>query len=159
MGHAYHRGWTGLALGVALAVSAQANAAGTSITIRANPHRLVAPATEVFIIAVPKHSAIVPARALVGYLHKSAHRYRMTLKKAAAPGIWAGSVYASAPGTLTVRVYAKGGQLLRVQRFAVGKAKESWAPRIIIGAIFIGLALWYWRRMQSVTGTRFPSPR
>ena len=165
MGNTYRKRWMGRMgwmagiLGVAVVIStAQANAASPPVTIRTKPSHLVAPATEVFIIRVPKHSSELSSHALVGYLHKPGAPYRMNLKKAA-PGTWAGSVYASAPGTLMVRVYAKDGQLLRAEPFPVGKAKESWAPRIIIGAIFIGLALWYWRRMQGVSGGRFgPHP-
>ncbi len=157
MGNPYRTKWMGLILGVAVAITTTAaNAASPPVIIRTSPPHLVAPATEVFIIHVSKHSSERPGHALVGYLHKPGAPYRMNLKRAA-PGTWAGSVYASAPGTLMVRVYAPKGQLLWAQRFPVRKAKESWAPRIIIGAIFIGLALWYWRRMQTVSGDRFGS--
>lgn len=131
-------------------------AAGTA-TIRSNPAHLEAPATEVFIISVPKDSGLVPAKAIVRYVGKTSH-YQMTLKKAASLS-WGGSVYASVPGTLTVDVYTKTGQLLKSQDFVVHKAKESWAPRIVIAALFIGIALWYWRRMQQVTNPKGPYQR
>ena len=128
-------------------------ASTAAVTIHSSPRHLVAPATEVFIVTVPKHSSIIPAKAEVFYADTPKSHYRMALKKAAA-WTWGGSVYAAIPGTLAVDVYAKNGQLLGAKRFPVTKAKESWAPRIIIGVIFIGIALWYWRRMQNVTGGR-----
>ena len=103
-----------------------------------------------FIVTVPKHSGLVPVRADVSYVGKSQH-YKMALKKAA-KNSWGGSVYASVPGTLLVTVYNRAGQAMSTQEFPIGKAKESWVPRVIIGALFIGIALWYWKRMQSVTG-------
>jgi hypothetical protein len=145
-----------IAAGV-VALSATPVMAATGITIQSNPTHLLAPATEVFIVRVPAGLDQVPARAEVRYVGKTSH-YKMTLTKAAKHA-WGGSVYASIPGTLTVSVYSRAGQLMKTQEFPVAKAKESWVPRIIIGALFIGIALWYWRRMQSVTNPNNPRRR
>lgn len=149
----------GLVLAGALAAcAATAPVLATNpVGIRSNPAHLVAPATEVFIVTVPKYSGLHPASAVVHYIGKSA-RYHMTLKKAA-PHAWGGSVYASVAGTLAVSVYNGAGQVMQTKEFPVAKAKQSWVPRIIIGALFIGIALWYWRRMQSVTNPRGPHQR
>ncbi len=149
--------WLGAVLVGVLAGSTAPALAANTVSIHSNPTHLEAPATEVFIVRVPDHSGLVPSRADVSYVGKSAH-YKMALKKAAKDA-WGGSVYAAVPGTLAVSVYSRSGELLTTQDFPVTKAKESWVPRIIIGVLFIGIALWYWRRMQSVTNPQGRRPR
>lgn len=131
--------------GPAVTASAQA-----SVSITTAPRHLVAPATDAFIVRSEK---TVPSTAKVHLLdQKKPSSYTMKLKKVAKHA-WAGSVYVAVPGRLAVNVYDGHGRLMEAEVLPVAKAKVAWTSRIIIGAILIVVALWYWRRMQ-----RFTSP-
>lgn len=144
------RWWMGFALGISFFLCfAPRGYAASAPVMRTSPHQVVAPATDIFIITMPTNSTSLPAHASLHYLGKTA-QYRMKLTKAAKHS-WAGSVYVSLPGTLVVKVYAKSGALIHTQDFPVKKAKQSLVPRVVIGVLFIGIALWYWRKMQKVS--------
>lgn len=133
---------------LSLGLSTKTYAAALPGRITALPNPPGAPQRDVFLITFAKAHA-VPARVVFHF--KGGHHKNLTvtepLKKLYAKQyetLWA----APSIGHLNIQVFSSHNQLLAQAVFPVAKAKTNVIGRILIGAIFIGVSLWFWWRQQ-----------
>lgn len=150
MSNGFHR----LILWGMAAVAAMAFSAGTVFAaslpglLHPLPNPPGAPQTDTFLVTIPHHN-VVPTRAIFTFHNHSGGRSTETstlkkLNKYQYEATWR----ASTQGHVRIRVYSPKNQLVAEGRYPVVKSKTNPVGRVVIGAVFIGVSLWFWWRQQ-----------
>ena len=143
-----------LGIKCAMAVVVVALTTGTSLAsslpgmIKAIPNPPGAPQQNAFIITIP-HPHVVPTTAIFDFVSKS--KVRTTISEPLThPDKYQYQAYwkASQQGHVSITVYDAKHQLVAEENYPVTKSTYNPAGRIIVGALFIGASLWFWRRQQ-----------
>ena len=118
------------------------------VKLRALPDPPAAPHPDTFLVTVA-HGGFVPQKAVFDFKSAAGQTSTNTetfqkLNHYQYQATWR----APQVGHVTVHVYGKGHALLAEGSYPVKKAHASAGGRIVIGAVFIGASLWFWRRQQ-----------
>lgn len=141
-------GLTAAAFFLGVGVPAAAMAAHSPANIHALPDPPGAPETDTFLVTVPHHQA-VPSRAVFRFTSLAGHQTTVTEPfKKLNQYQWETIFAAKSEGHLTLDVYTAGGHLIAKDSYPVSRSKNNPFGRIVIGALFIGVSLWFWRRQQ-----------
>jgi hypothetical protein len=135
-------------------VPAAVQAAQYPAIIHALPNPPGAPENDTFLVTVPHHR-VVPDHAVFHFISSTGQRSTSTepLKKLNQYQ-WETVYHANSQGRLSVDIYAAHQKLIAAASYPVGKSKNSPVGRIVIGALFIGVSLWFWWRQQRLFGRR-----
>ncbi|AEW06352.1 hypothetical protein Sulac_2891 [Sulfobacillus acidophilus DSM 10332] len=151
-----HRRWSwGVATGILLGSlfgfvqpTGATSAKPPAVVLVVRPQPPEALVRNVFLITTPVTHGLTPQSLIIRY-QGGGHRLtvRLTLSHPAT-GEWEALWAPPAPGRMTAEVEAAHGVVLTTKSYPVVKPKPQRTARIIVGALFIGLSLWYWWRMQ-----------
>lgn len=131
-----------------VAVPTVASASQYPASIHALPNPPGAPGNDTFLVTVPHHR-VVPVRAVFRFTNRSGQGSTNSLPfKKLNQYQWMTVYRAGTEGRLTVDVYSAQHQLLAAASYPVAKSKNSPVGRLVIGALFIGISLWFWWRQQ-----------
>lgn len=117
-------------------------------TLHPLPNPPGAPQTDTFLVTIPHHQ-VIPTRAVFHFRgnpgeHSTTESGLKKLNRYQYEATW----HARSTGHVTVRILSNKNQLIAQGRYRVTKSKASPVGRILIGAVFIGISLWFWWRQQ-----------
>ncbi len=130
-----------LSLGLVVAVGPLALAA-PAVQMVVSPHPVQAPAETTFIV-VSAH--LVPKDMMLQIAGQKA--VHVAIKKEA-PHEYAGAYLLRTTGTLKATALTASHQVVISRTYTIHKAPSHLFSKILVGIVFFGVSIWYWRRSQ-----------
>lgn len=149
MSNAIHRAILGVVgvIGAVVLTTTAAFAASLPGRLHALPNPPGAPQHDTFLVTVPHHQ-VVPNQAVFTFTGAGQHSTTKESFKKLNQYQWETVWVGKQQGHLAVRVYSTQHQLIAQAHYRVDKARNNPVGRVVIGALFIGVSLWFWYRQQ-----------